>query len=247
MLFANITQGMEQQPLPPIFLVPKAVLAKIVGYLYEPHENPGTAQIIRFLRSTKIFYNSQELAGQVMAQMRLTNPLSMSEVDNWMQSAFDIGTPAAAQVLKNYLEANPCNWPKVHVHYGYMVLQDQRTASILKKIGANLNTPVNEKGQTAFLVVAQHYPDVPFLGQLLKADANINSCDVYGSNILMILTRNPQIKEVTILDCTRLLIGCGIDLNHCTVAGRSAAAIAQIYRKQFVQKAIECAGGKNVS
>lgn len=228
----------------PVCLVPKEVIKKILGYLYEPHKKYSKTQIIRFLRTNKNFYNSEELASFMMARIRILYPY-LNLIDKWIQSAKDFGTPAAVQVLKKHLIAHPSNWPDVHRYYAYMVVyNERRAAQMLKTIGANLNVPVNGKRESAFLVVAQVYSDVPNLERLLNGGSDINSSDVDGNNILMLLTR--QMPVTDLLPSIRFLIDRGINLNHCTNAGRSAVAIADIHGNYRVQKVIEDAGGKNI-
>lgn len=229
--------------------LPVEVTCHILEYLYVPHKNPGTKQIIRFFRSAKKFYYSQELSGHIMHMLQGIKPVDPKQ-DKFYKEVdilFEIGTPAALQVFKDTLNSTRDKW-KVDLLFGHLLASDEkRKVCLLQSLGADLNSNFQGiDGRSVFIELAgQYYPDSNNIEKFIAAGANINSVDAYGSNILIHIIRS--VEEQKALPVVRLLIQKGINLNHLTVAGRSAAAIAQINDKYLIQAEIEYAGGKNIS
>lgn len=252
-LFSSL-MGMEQSvsvvPQTELFdTLPTECTVNILGYLYEPNKNSGTRQIIRFLRTAKKFYQSEMLAAHIMHLLQglNKNDPGKDRVYQEFGALAELGTPTAMTVFKNSVSSSRDMW-KVHVLFGYMLaLDERRKACILQFAGADLNADYGGMNEcSVFLELAKHYyPDAKNIQKFLEAGADINSTDAYGSNILIHIIRN--VEEQHALYVVRLLIQKGIHINHLTVAGRSAAAIAQINGKYLIQREIEDAGGKNIS
>ena len=210
-------------------VLPDELVGYTLGFLYQPHKNPGTTYIVRFLRAAKKYYFSQQLTSYLMNQMRINNPIHLGSDaggNNWLQSAFDLGTPSATSILKSHLVNKPDELYAAHIHYAYMLNENSRIASILKQVGADLNTPVNENGETAFLVVAKESLIVEYLKKMLAAGAEINTIDKQGDNVLMAIIRSAG-EEKRLLPCVEFLLAQGVNILQQTPNGETAYGLAR--------------------